>query len=79
MHYHGVWQVAKPPIGTNVFPGWVSDSRPARSFMSKGKGTGKGKGKGKHKGKRKGDQDDTPSREDRTKSDPIGPCVIPSV
>ena len=68
-----------PPKGTNIFPGWVSDSRPARSFMSKGKGTGKGKGKGKHKGKGKGDQDDTPSREDRTKPDPIGPCVIPSV
>ena len=76
-------KVAKPPIGTNLFPGWESVSKPARSFMSKGKGGGrsssKGKGKGQRKGKGKGDQDDTPSREDRSKHDPIGPSVVPSV
>ena len=76
-------KVAKPPIGTNRFPGWDHVSRPARSFMSKGKGGGrspsKGKGKGQTKGKGKGDQDDTPSREDRSKHDPIGPCVVPLV
>ena len=74
-------KVAKTPIGINRFPGWDPVSRPARSFMSKGKGTGespgKGKGKGNRKGKGKGDQDDTPSREDRSKFDPIGPCVVP--
>ena len=51
--------------------------------MSKGKGGGrspsKGKGKRQPKGKGKGDHDDTPSREDRSKHDPIGPCVVPSV
>ena len=76
-------KVTKPPIGANQFPGWDHVSRPARSFMSKGKGTGKspgkGKGKGQQKGKGKGDQDDTPSREDRSKHDPVGPCVVPSV
>ena len=74
-------KVTKPPIGTNRFPGWDPVSRPARSFMSKGKGGGrspsKGKGKGQKKGKGKGDQDETPSREDRSKPDPKGPCVVP--
>ena len=74
-------KVTQPPIGTNRFPGWDNVSRPARSFMSKGKGGGrspsKGKSKGQKKGKGKGDQDDTPSREDRTKSDPKGPSVVP--
>ena len=76
-------RVTKPPIGTNRFPGWDPVSRPARSFMSKGKGTGKspgkGKGKGQQKGKGKGDQDDTPSREDESKHDPVGPCMVPAV
>ena len=31
-------KVTQPPIGTNRFPGWDTVSRPARSFMSKGKG-----------------------------------------
>ena len=77
--------VAKTPIGTNRFPGWTNVSKPARSFLSKGKGDGrspskgKGKTKGNKKGKGKGDQDDTPSREDRSKFDPIGPCEAPAV
>ena len=51
-------------------------SRPARSYMGKGKGSGKspgkGIGKGQNKGKGKGDRDDTLSRDDRSKSDPKG-------
>ena len=74
-------KVARPPIGTNRFPGWDPVSRPARSYMGKGKGSGKspgkGKGKGQKKGKGKGDRDDTPSRDDRSKPDPKGPNVVP--
>ena len=74
-------KIARPPIGTNQFPGWDPVSRPARSYMGKGKGSGKypgkGKAKGQGKGKGKGDRDDTLSREDRTKSDPKGPNVVP--
>ena len=80
-------KVAKTPIGTNRFPGWDNVSKPARSFLSKGKGEGrspskgkdkgKGKTKGNNKGKGKGDQDDTPSREDQSKYDPKGPSEVP--
>ena len=67
-------KVARPPIGTNRFPGWDPVSRPARSYMGKGKRSGrspgKGNGKGQKKGKGKGDRDDTPSRDDRSKPDP---------
>ena len=48
--------VGKTPIGTNRFPGWDNISKPARSFLSKGRGVGRSssKGKGKNKGNKKG-------------------------
>ena len=76
-------KVTRPPIGTNRFPGWDAVARPARSYMEKGKGKGsgkspgKGKGKGQKKGKGKGNRDETPSRDDKSKSDPKGPNVVP--
>ena len=77
-------KVTKPPIGANQFPGWDPVSRPARSFMEKGKGKGSGKspgmgkGKGRRKGKGKDTQDETPSRDDKSKIDPKGPSVVPA-
>ena len=72
-------KIAKCPVGSNIFPGWVSLSRPARLALAgdpkglpKGKGKAKGKGdnkpdedppKGKGKGKAKGKGDNKPDED----------------
>ena len=65
-------KIGKPPIGTNRFPGWEANARPARFDLTKGKVKGGGSGgKGKSKsGKGKGKKSDRDENTVKGKTSP---------